>query len=103
MGPLRFELRFRRDPRTIKYVPNAEGWSRLPYGPLLIWGQCIYELHVGQEYPTAAVTCDTQVVHDLGRLLIFVLCIHQLLITLPQLKQRTGIIYVCLTCMISDT
>jgi hypothetical protein len=73
MGPLRFELRFRRDPRTIKYVPNAEGWSRLPYGPLLIWCQCIYKFHVGQEYSTATVTCDPQVIHDLGRIFA-VLC-----------------------------
>ena len=68
MGPLRFELRFRRDSRTHKYVPNAEGWSRLPYGPLLIWCQCIYKLYMGQEYTTAAVTCNSQVIHDLGRI-----------------------------------
>ena len=68
MGPLRFELRFRRIPRTFKYVPNAEGWSRLPYGPLLIWCQCIYKLYMGQEHTTATVACDSQVIHDLGRI-----------------------------------
>jgi len=44
-------------------VPNAEGWTRLPYGPLLVWGKHVNKFNMTEEHPAAAITGDPEIIH----------------------------------------
>ncbi len=72
MGPLRFELRFRRNPHGNTMSRTPKDGPSYPTVPLLVWGQYIYKFHVGKDHSAATIASNAKIIKYLGRLFAFV-------------------------------